>query len=65
MPFEAWARQAVDLIKSRDFTVFDLHDCYADLWLPHYAGFLRTISPLGILRTLDEVADAAILEQAA
>jgi hypothetical protein len=64
MPFHVWEKQVVDEIRSRDFVAFGLHDCYADLWLPHYARFLEKISRLRTLKTLDAIADETILASA-
>jgi hypothetical protein len=64
MPFHEWEKRVVDEIRSRDFVAFGLHDCYADLWLPHYATFLEKITRLGTLKTLDTVADETILASA-
>jgi hypothetical protein len=47
---------AIDAIMRRQFVAFSLHDCYAEHWLPYYENFLREISKLARLRTLDEVA---------
>ena len=49
----------------RDFTALSLHDCYADLWLPHYAAFLERLQRIGRLVTLDEVAARQFLTTAA
>lgn len=64
MPFREWQRRLVDEIRNRDFVAFGLHDCYADLWLSHYPGFLEAISKMGAIRTLDAVADETILASA-
>jgi glycosyltransferase involved in cell wall biosynthesis len=56
VPFETWRRKALDLIDTHTSVVFSLHDCYADLWLPHYADLLRAIRDKGCFRTLDEIA---------
>ena len=64
MSFEDWENRVIEEIQNRDFVAFGLHDCYADLWLPHYAAFLDKISQLGTLKTLDTVADETILASA-
>lgn len=63
--FADWERRALDTIERCDFVVFGLHDCYADLWLPHYPAFLERIAGLGTLKTLDQMADDTILAHAA
>jgi len=64
MPFSAWERQLIGAIESNDFLAFGLHDCYADLWLPHYPALLYKISRFGEIRTFDAVADDAIFASA-
>jgi len=64
MPFSAWERQLIGAIESNDFLAFGLHDCYADLWLPHYPALLEKISRFGEIRTFDAVADDAIFASA-
>jgi hypothetical protein len=64
MQFHDWEKRIVNEIGGRDFVAFGLHDCYADLWLPHYLAFLEKISRLGTLKTLDTVADETILGSA-
>jgi hypothetical protein len=64
MPFNAWEKALIAEIESNDFLAFGLHDCYADLWLPHYPALLEKISRLGEVRTFDAVADDAIFASA-
>jgi len=59
--YEDWSQRAMDIIKENDFVAFCLHDCYADLWLPHYKEFLQNIRRLGKLKTLNEVSNELIL----
>lgn len=62
--FEEWRRMALDKMQRYNFVAFSLHDCYARYWLPHYESFLREISAIGNLRTLDEVAGDLFLAAA-
>jgi hypothetical protein len=64
VPYEAWEREALTVIKRCDFVVFGLHDCYADFWLSRYEQLLRRLADLGVLRTLDDVANRIILANA-
>ena len=48
-------------IEVRDLVAFDLHDCYADFWLPHYERLLEKLLPLGRLCTLDQVSAETLL----
>lgn len=63
-PFGRWRERALAAIDTHDFVAFSLHDCYADHWLPHYAGFLAEVRGRGRLRTLDEVAADVALAHA-
>jgi hypothetical protein len=56
-----WERTALEQIERNHFVAFGLHDCYAPHWLPHYPDFLRRVSGLGTLRTVDAVAFDVIL----
>jgi hypothetical protein len=56
LSFENWRLKALDTIRQNDFVALSLHDCYASHWLPHYEPFLREVSTLARLRTMDEVA---------
>jgi hypothetical protein len=62
--FEEWRRMALDKMRRYNFVAFSLHDCYARYWLPHYEDFLREITAIGTLRTLDEVAGDLFLAAA-
>ena len=64
MRYEDWEAQLLAEIERSDFIAFGLHDCYADLWLPHYRSLLEKLSRLGALTTLDAVADDTILAAA-
>jgi hypothetical protein len=64
VPFAEWRARALALVDTRPFVAFSLHDCYAEHWLPHYAGFLADIRARGQLRTLDEVAADVALAHA-
>jgi len=64
MAYEEWEEKALETIKHDDFVAFSLHDCYAPLWLPHYARFLEEIRTLGRLKTLNEVLSEVILSHA-
>jgi hypothetical protein len=55
MPYEEWEEAALHTITQSKFVCFSLHDCYAPSWLPHYRQFLRKITSLGTLATLDDV----------
>ena len=55
---------ALDKMRRYNFVAFSLHDCYARYWLPHYESFLREITAIGNLRTLDEVAGDLFLAAA-
>jgi hypothetical protein len=61
MNYEVWEQQAIQIINQNNFVAFCLHDCYSDYWLPHYREFLRKISGLGKVKTLNEIADEVIL----
>jgi hypothetical protein len=60
-PYEDWEAAALQAIEEHPFAAFSLHDCYAHLWLPHYASFLDKMRSLGTLKTLNQVADAMFL----
>jgi glycosyltransferase involved in cell wall biosynthesis len=62
--YEEWENMAIETIKSNYFVAFGLHDCYAQYWLPHYGEFLKKISSLGTLRTMNEVAGDVIIGSA-
>ena len=62
-PYEKWERKALDRIQKQQFVALGLHDCYAGFWLPHYRGFLRKISSLGVFLTLNEVASNSYFHQ--
>lgn len=59
--YEEWEQRAINIIKKQDFVAFCLHDCYTQFWLPHYREFLKKISGLGKLKTLNEVANEVML----
>jgi len=61
MRYEDWEQRALTLVNRRAFAAFCLHDCYAHLWLPHYADFLHKVRTLGTLKTLNQVASEVIL----
>jgi hypothetical protein len=65
MAYPEWEQRALRLIDATDFAVFGLHDCYADFWLPHYAGLLQRIEQRGTMKTLDQVAAEVILSRSA
>jgi hypothetical protein len=65
VPYEEWERRAIECIAQHEFVAFSLHDCYAHFWLPHYRTFLEKVKEFGTLRTLNEVANQVILENAA
>ena len=48
-PFDHWERRALSTIEASDFVVLGLHDCYADLWLPHYPLWGIIIIALDVL----------------
>lgn len=64
LAYEEWEEKALETIKRNDFVAFSLHDCYAPLWLPHYARFLEKIRTLGKLKTLNEVLSEVVLSHA-
>jgi hypothetical protein len=59
-----WEKPAVQRLASTRSAAFSLHDCYGDLWLPHYRRLLDRLGDLGRLRTVDEVAADVLLSQA-
>ena len=61
MSYADWERAALERIDNNHFVAFGLHDCYAPHWLPHYRDFLRRVSELGTLRTVDAVAFDVIM----
>jgi hypothetical protein len=62
--YEEWERAALERIETSHFAAFCLHDCYAPQWLPYYHDFLRRVSGLGRLRTVDAVAFDVIMRSA-
>jgi hypothetical protein len=62
--FGDWEKKAMATIEQNAFIAFGLHDCYAELWLPHYREFLNQIAGLGAFKTLDQVANETILANA-
>ena len=64
MSYDAWEDSALAAIEQASFAAFSLHDCYARYWLPRYPRFLEAVRRLGVLRTLDEVANDVILRNA-
>ena len=54
-PYQRWAENAVETIRSHEFAAFCVHDCYAHFWLPGYHDFLSTLRGLGVFRKLDAV----------
>jgi peptidoglycan/xylan/chitin deacetylase (PgdA/CDA1 family) len=63
-PFPEWERRILDLVDSRDFVVFGLHDCYGPFWLDHYEQLLEKLKERAVLITLDEVAARVALGHA-
>ncbi len=55
-PWNAWEADALREVAARDIAIFGVHDCYAHLWLDHYAGFLAKLADLGRLRPVGDVA---------
>ena len=64
LSYDDWEQRAIETIRRNDFVAFSLHDCYAHFWLPRYESFLRKVSVLGTLKTLNEVANEAIFASA-
>ena len=62
--FREWEKRLTSAIEKSRFIAFGLHDCYADLWLPHYSEFLRKISKIGKFKTLDTVANETLFAHA-
>ena len=62
--YEEWEARLLDHVERRDFTAFGLHDCYADLWLPHYAELIEKLSSRARLRTLDDVSADVVMAAA-
>lgn len=60
-PYERWEARVMEKVERWHFAAISLHDCYGDLWLPHYERLLEKMSKLGEFRTLDEVAGAVSL----
>jgi hypothetical protein len=60
-----WEARALHQAAQRNFAALSLHDCYAHLWLPHYAAFLERLQQLARLVTLDDVAARTFLTTAA
>jgi hypothetical protein len=56
MAYPEWEQRALETIRSRQFTAFGLHDCYADRWLASYPSFLAQLRSIAALKTADEVA---------
>ena len=51
-----WETELLEIVRSRDFTAFGLHDCYAHLWLPQLDRLLERLADLGRIETVGEVA---------
>jgi peptidoglycan/xylan/chitin deacetylase (PgdA/CDA1 family) len=64
MAYDTWEAEAIATIENNRFVAFGLHDCYGDLWLPRYAGFLKKIRELGRLVTINQVSDEVFLQNA-
>jgi hypothetical protein len=63
--FESWREEMHAKLASQPVAVVSLHDCYGDLWLPHYDRLLAELCELGEVRTLDEVAADVLLASSA
>jgi hypothetical protein len=61
LAYGAWEKVLIDMVDQYRFTIFGLHDCYAQYWLPRYGELLEKLKSRAALRTLDEVAFDAIL----
>lgn len=59
--FAAWQERIVAEIEGHELVVLSLHDCYAHLWIDRYPELLERVRALGQLKTLDELAAAAVL----
>lgn len=65
MTYQDWEQQLLATVEASPFTAVSLHDCYGDFWLDHYPRLLDALQSRGTLRTFDEVADEAIVTNAA
>jgi hypothetical protein len=64
LAYEQWEADLLERIDRAEHTVFGLHDCYAHLWLPHYASLLEKLRSRARLRTLDEVSADVVMSAA-
>ncbi len=60
-PYEAWERKVLEHVERKAYTAIGLHDCYAHLWLPHYARLLDRLSARARLPTFDEVSAEVVI----
>jgi len=64
MGYDEWERRLLDIVRTRPFTAFGLHDCYGDRWLPRYPRLVAQLRRMAALKTADEVAFNVILSNA-
>lgn len=64
LSYATWETRALAAIEANELVAFSLHDCYAHLWLPHYARLLGRLRDLGATKTLNDVASDVILASA-
>ena len=62
--YSAWEENVLKSAQENYFIAICLHDCYSRHWLPRYAGFLKKLSALGKLKTMNEVAAEIALSSA-
>jgi hypothetical protein len=60
-----WRARVIELARHDEFFAVSLHDCYGPAWRDGYPELLRQLSDLGSVKTLDQVAAEAILDDAA
>ena len=65
MPYAEWEARVLRLADEHDAVTLGLHDCYADLWLPHYPELLDRLGRRGVLTTLDQLAARVMLASSA
>jgi hypothetical protein len=62
--YEEWELALLERVARAPLTVFGLHDCYGDRWLPGYPRLLRRLGEIATFRTLDQISNQAILAAA-
>ena len=64
IPYEEWEDDLFAELESRDFALIANHDCYGSMWMANYERFLKRLTSLGTLKTVEEVAHRVTLANA-